>query len=355
MRIAPPSNLVIKAAMLDALAPIKAALATFVEIGAGMALEHEHHVERSDAIKPKPPRATAAQLETAIGRVSIDFEIGVRRATEKIKRGALGTAKKNKAQIDRQLKRQTGIEPLAREQWLGPAVDAFALSNARKIQSIGREHLANVAQLVTEASLKGTAQSVLAKSLQRQFGLTADKARFLARDQTSKFNAALTQTRAEASGSDKYKWRTSQDERVRPSHARLEGKIFLFRRPPKVAPNRRCNPGEDYNCRCTAEIVIPKAVRKVVESRAMPTEPRAPVRTLSQTPEALENRAAAARAAAASRKANAELRKNNPTRDPEVAAAFARGEAESNAERLRRKYNPTRSERAAARKAKKKK
>jgi hypothetical protein len=45
-----------------------------------------------------------------------------------------------------------------------------------------------------------------------------------------------------------YIWRTAGDDKVRPSHAANEGKIFAWANPPDTG-----NPGEDYNCRCTAE------------------------------------------------------------------------------------------------------
>lgn len=45
-----------------------------------------------------------------------------------------------------------------------------------------------------------------------------------------------------------YIWRTSGDDKVRPSHAVNNGRIFSWDNPPETG-----HPGEDYNCRCTAE------------------------------------------------------------------------------------------------------
>ncbi len=45
-----------------------------------------------------------------------------------------------------------------------------------------------------------------------------------------------------------YIWRTRGDGKVRPSHAANDGKIFAWDDPPPTG-----HPGEDYNCRCTAE------------------------------------------------------------------------------------------------------
>jgi len=48
-----------------------------------------------------------------------------------------------------------------------------------------------------------------------------------------------------------YIWRTTGDDKVRPSHAANEGKIFAWAKPPATGHS-----GEDYNCRCTAEPYI---------------------------------------------------------------------------------------------------
>ncbi len=45
-----------------------------------------------------------------------------------------------------------------------------------------------------------------------------------------------------------YIWRTRGDNRVRASHAANNGKVFAWDNPPATK-----HPGEDYNCRCTAE------------------------------------------------------------------------------------------------------
>ncbi len=45
-----------------------------------------------------------------------------------------------------------------------------------------------------------------------------------------------------------YIWRTRGDTKVRASHAANNGKVFAWDNPPPTG-----HPGEDYNCRCTAE------------------------------------------------------------------------------------------------------
>ncbi len=47
-----------------------------------------------------------------------------------------------------------------------------------------------------------------------------------------------------------YIWRTRDDDKVRPSHAANNGKIFAWDNPPPAG-----NPGEDFGCRCRAESI----------------------------------------------------------------------------------------------------
>lgn len=49
-----------------------------------------------------------------------------------------------------------------------------------------------------------------------------------------------------------YIWRTAGDDKVRPSHAANEGKVFAWDNPPPTG-----NPGDAGNCRCVAEPYIP--------------------------------------------------------------------------------------------------
>jgi len=57
----------------------------------------------------------------------------------------------------------------------------------------------------------------------------------------------------EARPTSRYIWRTQGDDRVRPSHAANEGRIFAWDDPPPTG-----HPGEDFGCRCTAEPYYPE-------------------------------------------------------------------------------------------------
>ncbi len=91
-------------------------------------------------------------------------------------------------------------------------------------------------------------------TIQSEFGVSKNKAKFLARQETSLLLSKYRQDRYEKIGIDKYQWSTSGDSRVRDRHKELNGRIFSWDNPPIVdtATGRRANPGEDFSCRCVA-------------------------------------------------------------------------------------------------------
>ena len=90
--------------------------------------------------------------------------------------------------------------------------------------------------------------------------VSKDKARFLARNETSLLTAKYRQIRYEEIGIDKYEWSAVMDKRTRHLHKELNGKIFDFRNPPIIDAHtgQRGNPGETYNCRCLSIPIIPQ-------------------------------------------------------------------------------------------------
>ena len=98
------------------------------------------------------------------------------------------------------------------------------------------------------------------KTIQDSYGVTANKAKFLARQETSLLMAKFKQTRYEAAGVNYYKWGCvagSKLHPVRPLHKKNEGKVFRWDTPPTVnEQGDRKNPQQDYNCRCFARPMV---------------------------------------------------------------------------------------------------
>ncbi len=138
----------------------------------------------------------------------------------------------------------------------------WTVGNAVKIKSIPTQMLDRMAELVLEAHRQGMTIKTLQKKIQKEFNVTKQRARILARDQMSTLNAQITKAQQQDAGVEYYIWSTSKDQRVRECHGALEGKMFSWDNPPEmwyktkskgvVMTGKRCHPGEDYCCRCCA-------------------------------------------------------------------------------------------------------
>jgi SPP1 gp7 family putative phage head morphogenesis protein len=106
--------------------------------------------------------------------------------------------------------------------------------------------------------LAGGRAASLEKSIRDSYGVSARKAKFLARQETSLLVAKFRETRYADIGIDEYQWSDSHDVKVRHDHHELNGKIFRFDNPPvsNKKTGARNNPGQDFGCRCNAIPVV---------------------------------------------------------------------------------------------------
>lgn len=163
--------------------------------------------------------------------------------------------RRHRSRFYREVEASIGIDVagLVVESGLDNILTAKAFENAQLITSIPAQYLDRVETMVFEATIQGrTSAKSLIEELLELGDITESRARFIARDQTAKMNAALNRARNEALGIESYVWETSKDERVRDNHASKEGVEFRWDEPPKDTGH----PGEDYQCRCTARPVL---------------------------------------------------------------------------------------------------
>lgn len=113
--------------------------------------------------------------------------------------------------------------------------------------------LSDVADTLETAHAAGTRVEVLAHQIMERYEVSDSRAKLIARDQTLKLNGQLNRSKQQAAGVTQYRWITSRDEKVRPSHQRLNDTIQSWDVPPPPG-----HPGDDYQCRCTAQPIIPE-------------------------------------------------------------------------------------------------
>jgi SPP1 gp7 family putative phage head morphogenesis protein len=165
-------------------------------------------------------------------------------------------AKKNVAAVARKVDIEP--EPLFNDKDLRGYMENIVDQNVGLIRSIPEEKLSGLKNKLVAAVTADQPQAEIRDMLKSHYRLTKSRASLIARDQTNKLNGALNQYRQKQIGGKRYVWRTSRDERVRPDHKRLDGKTFSWDNPPVVNTSTRArgNPGDDFQCRCTAEIVL---------------------------------------------------------------------------------------------------
>lgn len=137
-----------------------------------------------------------------------------------------------------------------------PFIDGFVDTSTMLIKSQTGKTVFGIRRLMEQSI--GRRHEDIAKDMQALFNVEESKARFIARDQTAKLNAKITQATHQSVGIYDYEWSTSRDSRVRDMHGELEGTRHAYANPPIVSDDgRTANPGEDYNCRCVAIPVLP--------------------------------------------------------------------------------------------------
>lgn len=153
-----------------------------------------------------------------------------------------------------QLKSALGID-LTADPDLAPLVDRFRRRQTTLITSLAKDKVERVATVLRDAGSDTRVEQVQARIVE-QTGATESRAALIARTETVTFNSQLTQARHESAGITEFEVSTSRDERVRPSHAALEGRRFSYADPP-IVDGEAWIPGQTFNCRCTCIPVLP--------------------------------------------------------------------------------------------------
>lgn len=125
------------------------------------------------------------------------------------------------------------------------------------IKNFTEEEIVRLRRAVQKSAFAGNRFEALIKPIQKSYGVSANKAKFLARQESSLLLTKFKETRYTDAGVYEYRWGCvagSKNHPVRPWHKKLQGKIFRWDKPPITTgpgePQRRNNPGQDYNCRC---------------------------------------------------------------------------------------------------------
>jgi SPP1 gp7 family putative phage head morphogenesis protein len=190
-----------------------------------------------------------AEQNFAGAATGIDVDLAVKRITDDLQTQFLGTVKG----LD-WIEVGPDITPGMREALTKQLTTNLDLD----VKNFLATEIPDLRRVVEENAFAGYRADRLAKVIQARYGVTKRKAAFLADQETGLLVSKYREEQAKSIGAVAYKWSTSHDERVRPDHRALNGRIFFFSDPPitNTRTGARNNPGEDFRCRCVAMPVI---------------------------------------------------------------------------------------------------
>lgn len=140
-----------------------------------------------------------------------------------------------------------------------------------KIRDWTQKEISTLRKNMQQSVFAGNRYETAVKTIEKSYGVSTNKAKFLARQETGLLMAKFKEVRYKDAGIRKYKWKCvsgTASHPVRASHKILDGKIFSWDNPTELdrygrvkpsglhKPGENKNPGEDYNCRCTAVPIV---------------------------------------------------------------------------------------------------
>jgi len=153
-----------------------------------------------------------------------------------------------------------------------PLIENWVNGNAALIVNINNDVYNKIYQTVNRGYANGLRHETIRKQIFSTSGIdkgifnsVETRAKLIARDQVNKLNGQLAKSQQEDAGIERYIWRSSQDEKVRPDHEALEGKLCSWndssiyydddgkKRNRSEIGGTDAHPGQDIQCRCHAE------------------------------------------------------------------------------------------------------
>jgi len=207
---------------------------------------------RARAREDAPLPDDIASWRVTMGQIRRRFNQGptaqqVEETTQRIGSQADAYNRESQRRIFQQI---AGIDPAPAGSKVRPLLDDFAAQNVDLItgtDGLADRVLDQCESEIIEALREGQRHETFAEIVAERLDVGESRAQLIARDQLASLNGQLTKARHEAARINKFRWRTSGDERVRPAHQDLDGRVFRYDDPPSEGM-----PGTPINCRCVA-------------------------------------------------------------------------------------------------------
>ena len=139
--------------------------------------------------------------------------------------------------------------------------------SATSIFEVPRKLIDKIKKIIQKGYDTGKPTTEVQKEIQEAYSQTKRSTAKSWSESVVYLNAQINKKTQEDAGVRRYMWYTRRDARVRPCHKALDGQTCWWNDPPqmwtgsnyaRIYTGRRCHPGEDYNCRCSAVPIFEK-------------------------------------------------------------------------------------------------
>jgi len=151
--------------------------------------------------------------------------------------------------------KRLGINLRKDEPAIGALIDDWRSANVARVGSLLENERDELSDILSKGSNKTVAE--LRRTIEDRLDVSRSKADYLARDQITTLNSQISHERMRAAGIEEAYWTSSGDERVRESHAEMDGELFSIDDPPEV-DGEAVLPGEPPLCRCISMPRLPE-------------------------------------------------------------------------------------------------
>ena len=178
-----------------------------------------------------PPLSITAKLSRAIQKVA---SMSIAELATRLSLGLVNRA--NQQNKDRLLKTYKNafdidLSGLLSDEAIRDDMARAVKENVDLIKSIQTDFINDIGEKVFSNLAGGGRHENLVSLIKARGNISKSRAKFIARDQTAKLNAALNESRHRSLGLDLYEWGGTGDERERESHLKLNGKLCKYSDP----------------------------------------------------------------------------------------------------------------------------
>jgi SPP1 gp7 family putative phage head morphogenesis protein len=208
-------------------------------------------------------------LSSAVDRAMKKLEdFNINDYAQSVSKGFLSRLNRNNDDSTRKnLKNNMGVDLQTQivHEDIDDALDMAIKNNVALIKSIKNDYISDIGAVLRKNVLEGGRSTNLITQIKDRGNVHVNQAKFIARDQTAKINADLTEIRSKALGSSTYTWSGSMDERERKTHKSMEGMLCKWSDPTVYSDDNgvtwkkrsaigavELHPGKDFQCRCVS-------------------------------------------------------------------------------------------------------